>query len=107
MMDIFIFPSYREGFPNAVLEACAMGLPVIASNINGCNEIIDDQKNGLLVEPKSVELLHKALLLLLNNSDLRSELAMQVRKDVVQNFKSEKVWQAIKDEYDFFLNSKN
>jgi glycosyltransferase involved in cell wall biosynthesis len=107
MMDIFVFPSYREGFPNAVLEACAMGLPVIASNINGCNEIIEDHKNGLLVEPKSVESLHKALLLLLSNSDLRSELAIQARKDVVQNFKSEKVWQALKDEYDFFLNRKN
>jgi len=47
--DVMVFPSYREGFPNVVLQAGAMEVPVIASNINGNNEIIEDNVNGLLV----------------------------------------------------------
>ncbi len=53
--SLLVLPSYREGFPNVLLQAGAMGLPVIASNINGCNEIIDDNFNGWLVSPRDVE----------------------------------------------------
>lgn len=105
MMDIFVFPSYREGFPNAVLEACAMGLPVIATDINGCNEIIKDKVNGLLIKPKSEEALNEALVKLLEDKMLCIELSEQARKDVVQKFSREHVWSALKDEYDYFINS--
>src|SRR5690606_23785624 len=46
--DLLTFPSYREGFPNVVLEAGAMGLPALVTNINGCNEIIIEGKNGVI-----------------------------------------------------------
>lgn len=103
MMDIFVFPSYREGFPNAVLEACSMSLPVIATNINGCNEIIQEGKNGLLIEPKSEDSLYEALIKLLDNKGLCNEFSHQSRQIVVQKFNRERVWAALKEEYDTFL----
>lgn len=103
MMDIFVFPSYREGFPNAVLEACAMGLPVIATDINGCNEIIQNGVNGILIEPKSSEAIYKALLNLLENKESRLKLGEQARTEVVKKFRRENIWRALKDEYDTFL----
>ncbi len=53
--NLFILPSYREGLPNSLLEAGSFGLPLVASNINGCNEVVIDGENGLLVEPKSID----------------------------------------------------
>ncbi len=45
--NVLVFPSYREGFPNVVMQAGAMGLPSIVTNINGCNEIIEEKRMGL------------------------------------------------------------
>lgn len=106
MMDIFVFPSYREGFPNAVLEACAMGLPVIATDINGCNEIIQNGVNGILIEPKSSEAIYKALLNLLENKELRLKLGEQARTEVVQKFRRENIWAELKEEYDTYLKNR-
>lgn len=103
MMDIFVFPSYREGFPNAVLEACAMGLPVIATDINGCNEIVVHRKNGLLVAPKSAESLREALTILLDNTDVGRQMGMIGREHVFRYFRRELVWEDVKSEYDHFL----
>ena len=60
-MDIFVLPSLREGMPNAVLEAMACGLPVIASEVGGASEILRDGENGLLVCPTDVEQLSEYL----------------------------------------------
>ena len=54
-MYSLVFPSYREGFPNVVMQAGAMGLPSIVTDINGCNEIIEDGKNGLIILPKDTK----------------------------------------------------
>ena len=54
MSDCLVFPSYREGFPNVPMQGGAMGLPAIVSNINGCNEIITHQQNGLIVAVKKL-----------------------------------------------------
>ena len=51
---VLTFPSYREGFPNVVMQAGAMGLPSIVSDINGCNEIITNGLNGSIVKKKDV-----------------------------------------------------
>jgi glycosyltransferase involved in cell wall biosynthesis len=59
--DVFVLPSYREGLPNALLEASAMGIPSIASDINGCNEVVERGKSGLLVRPKDVRELLQAM----------------------------------------------
>jgi glycosyltransferase involved in cell wall biosynthesis len=103
MMDIFVFPSYREGFPNAVLEACAMELPVIATDINGCNEIIEDQVSGLLIAPKSSSAIENAVSLLIDRPELRKALAMSARAAVVEKFSNEIVWNAVREEYQILL----
>ena len=59
--DALAFPSYREGFPNVVLQAGAMGLPSIVTDINGCNEIIEDGVNGVIVPPRDEEALYNAM----------------------------------------------
>lgn len=103
MMDIFVFPSYREGFPNAVLEACAMGLPVVATDINGCNEIIVHRENGLLVTPKSAESLQEALTFLLNHTEACRQMGIKGREHVIRYFRRELVWEDLKSEYDYFI----
>lgn len=97
--DIFVFPTYREGFPNVVLQACAMELPSIVTNINGCNEIIQHQKNGLIIEPKDVDALYAAMEKLLTDSVLRQSLAEQSRTDVVRLFDQQIFWNNLKQAY--------
>src|SRR6185312_342487 len=59
--NALVFPSYREGFPNVVMQAGAMELPSIVSNINGCNEIIKNGVNGIIIPPKNEDELFKAM----------------------------------------------
>ena len=59
--DCFVLPSYREGFPNAVLEAGAMGLPCVVTDVNGCREIIENEVNGLIVPPHNSDALFRAM----------------------------------------------
>lgn len=97
--DIFVFPTYREGFPNVVLQACAMELPSIVTNINGCNEIIQHQKNGLIIEPKDVDVLYASMEKLLTDTVLRQSLAEQSRADVVRLFDQQIFWNNLKQAY--------
>ena len=71
LMDIFTLPSYREGLPRSIQEAMAMALPVVATDIRGCRNLVKNSKTGLLVPPKKVEELTQALLKLINNKELR------------------------------------
>jgi glycosyltransferase involved in cell wall biosynthesis len=97
--DIFVFPSYREGFPNVVLQACAMELPAIVTDINGSNEIIQHQENGIIISPKSSDELFNAMELLLSNSELRKRLAEQTRARVVDLFDQRNFWDKLKQQY--------
>ena len=63
LSDTFVFPSYREGFPNVVLQAAAMEVPCIVSDINGCNEIIREGETGALVPPKQIQPLIEKMML--------------------------------------------
>ncbi|MFH1759478.1 MAG: glycosyltransferase family 4 protein [bacterium] len=67
--DIFVFPSYDEGMPNAMLEAMACGLPVIASRVSGVEELVEDNKNGWLFESGDLEELSVSLERCLNTGD--------------------------------------
>jgi glycosyltransferase involved in cell wall biosynthesis len=77
--DIFVLPSLSEGFPNVVLEAMAVGLPVVASRVGGLPEIIEEGENGFLVEPKMPEQIADRVLLLLRNDGLRIRIARNNR----------------------------
>lgn len=95
-----VFPSYREGFPNVVMQAGAMGLPAIVTDINGCNEIITDGHNGIIIPPKHEEALREAMLRLVQEPALGQQLASQARHSIVSRFEQQTVWELIKEEYD-------
>lgn len=93
--DVFVFPSHREGFPNTPLQAGAMGLPTIATNICGCNEIIVDGVTGLLIEPNNVDQLYEAMKLLAGDTVLREKMGINARAHIVDKFSHQLVWNAL------------
>ncbi|WP_081274714.1 glycosyltransferase family 4 protein [Riemerella anatipestifer] len=97
--DALVFPSYREGFPNVVMQAGAMGLPSIVSNINGCNEIIENNKNGLIVPSKDVESLRKAMQIIIDDDNLYLRLKENSREMIVSCYQREFVWEELLKEY--------
>ena len=101
------FPSYREGFPNAVMQAGAMGLPSIVTNINGCNEIILDNVNGIIIPSKDCTALENAMIELLENREKLKRLAQNARPLIVERYEQQMVWQLIKQEYDKQLKKAN
>jgi len=97
--DCLVLASYREGFPNVVMQAACMNVPSIVSNINGCNEIIQDGSNGLVVEPKSTDDLYYAMKRLESDRGLLSDLAAKSRDSVVEKYDREKFQKIILAEY--------
>ncbi len=97
--NALIFPSYREGFPNVVLQAGAMNLPSIVTNINGCNEIIQDNFNGLIIKSKNENDIFDSMNRLLNDKDLICKLVSNSRNNIVARFEQSLVWDALLEEY--------
>ncbi|NDV60217.1 glycosyltransferase family 4 protein [Bacteroides sp. 519] len=93
--DVLVFPSHREGFPNTPLQAGAMGLPTIATNICGCNEIIVDKVTGLLIEPHNPNQLYRAMKQLADNPGLRRKMGSEARVRIAERFSQQDVWNAI------------
>jgi glycosyltransferase involved in cell wall biosynthesis len=103
MVDALVLPTYREGFPNVLLQAGAMSVPVIATDINGCNEIISHNKNGLLVIPKDANDLYEKMKYLYNNPDKRQEFGHKIRENIEDNFNNQVVWESVRAEYDYWI----
>lgn len=91
MTNVLVLPSYREGFPNVPLQAGAMKLPCIVSNINGCNEVITNGFNGWVVEPKNEDDLFEAMLASMN-SDALELLGKNARSNVIAKFERTEHW---------------
>lgn len=103
--DALAFPSYREGFPNVVMQAGAMGLPSIVSDINGCNEIIVEGENGLIIPPKNVEKLKEKMLTLARDKNLYTKLKENSRRMIESRYEQSVVWNALLEEYEGLLQS--
>jgi glycosyltransferase involved in cell wall biosynthesis len=97
--DIFVFPSYREGFPNVVMQACCLEVACIVSDINGCNEIIEQNRTGIIIKPKDVESLYQAMVLLSENGLMRKEFGKRSREFVKDNFDQQFVWKELVSAY--------
>jgi glycosyltransferase involved in cell wall biosynthesis len=90
-MDIFVLPSYREGIPRACMEAAAMMLPVVASDIRGCREVVLHGVTGLLVPPRNVSLLMEAIETLHNERNRARQMGEEARRHIVKNFNNKDV----------------
>lgn len=96
--DVFVFPSHREGFPNVVLEAGAMGLPSIVTDINGSREIIENHYNGVIVAPGDAKALEAAMDTL-RDSSVRARMAGHCRDHVLRYWSASQVRQALLNFY--------
>lgn len=93
--DVFVLPSYREGFPNSLLQAGAMSLPSVATDVCGCNDIIEDGVNGLLVPARDEEGLRRAMAVLRDDSELRRRLGEKAVEQVKEKYDCRMVWEAL------------
>ncbi len=100
LANALVFPSYREGFPNVVMQAGAMGLPCIVTNINGCNEIINEGINGIIVSVKNTTSLLLGMNVFVENSQLFYQLQTNSRSIIATRYNQQVIWEAIKKEYD-------
>ena len=102
--DCFVMPSYREGFPNTVLEAGAMGLPSIVTDINGSREIIVQGENGVIVPSKDADALFHAMKAMIDDSEDRQRMAANSRRMVAERFEQSFVRKCLYDYYDEVLS---
>lgn len=101
--DCYVFPSYREGFPNTVLEAGAMGLPSIVTDINGSREIIVQGKNGVIIPSQDSEALYNAMLNMLKDSDAREKMAGNAREMIASRYEQGYVRKCLYEFYERVL----
>lgn len=99
------FPSYREGFPNVVMQAGAMHLPSIVTDINGCNEIIINGVNGIIIPSKNISQLQNAMQILVENKVEYKKLRDNSRHMIASRYEQIKVWDALVAEYKMLLSS--
>jgi len=104
--DVLVFPSYREGFPNVVIEAGAMDLPSIVTDINGSREIIVNQENGLIVPSQDETALYEAMEWMIAHPDECQRMERKARKMVADRFEQGFVRQCLKDYYKTLLSEK-
>nr|WP_262908434.1 glycosyltransferase family 4 protein [Chryseobacterium sp. R2A-55] len=97
--DALVFPSYREGFPNVVLQAGAMDLPSIVTDINGCNEIIEGGKNGIIIPVKDSAALQQAMENMVCDTNLYHTMKENGRPMIESRYRQEVVWKALLEEY--------
>ena len=98
--NALVFPSYREGFPNVVMQACSMELPCIVSDINGCNEIIKPYVNGIIIPVKDEDAIYKSMTYILDNKEEVKKMGESSRKIIMDNYEREYVWSKILEEYE-------
>lgn len=94
LMNIFILPSYREGFPTVVLEASAMELPIITTRVTGCCDSIISNQTGIFTELEN-EHIAKSILYYMSNKQLAIKHGQNGRKFVIENFNQQKIWEEI------------
>ena len=102
--DIFVFPSYREGFPNTVIEAGAMGLACIVTDINGSNEIIVQGKNGEIIPSKDSDALYRKMKEWIEHPIKVKEMATNARQMVGDRYEQQMIQRATIDVYHKLVN---
>ena len=106
VMDVFVQPTHREGFPNTVLEAQAAGLPVVTTVATGAVDAIDDEVTGLLIPVGDADKLAAAVLLLLSDPIKTQVMGRLGRDRVLREFRNERVWEALASLYKTMLQER-
>jgi len=101
--DYFVFPSYREGFPNVLLEAAAMELPIICSRITGNVDIVTHNETGLIFESENEADLKEKLVIALDNPGNMAGMAQKLHRAVITLYKRENFWENMRSEYNALL----
>ncbi len=97
--DVFVLPSYREGLPQVALEAASCNMPLILTDVEGCRECVQENKNGYLVGKSDYKDLENKMRIFINNPSLISEMGKESRKYIVQKFSKEKIYNSLFELY--------
>jgi glycosyltransferase involved in cell wall biosynthesis len=97
--NALVFPSYREGFPNGVMQAGAMGLPAIVTDINGCNEIVVEGKNGIIIPVKNEEAIKAAMERIITQKDAFATMQQNARPMICDRYEQILIWNELLKEY--------
>lgn len=97
--NLFVFPSYREGFGLSLMEAGAMGVPSIASNIIGCNEVVEDGKTGILIPSHSVQAIVEAVNKMYSDKILYETMRKNCRDSIVNRYEQQKLFSKFNEFY--------
>lgn len=106
LMDMLVLPSYREGLPRVPMEAAAMGLPCVVTDIRGCREIVEQGYNGLLTPLGDIGALATAIISLLEDRELAVRLGSNGRKLATEQFDEQLVFEKVKAEYARLLQAR-
>ncbi len=98
--DLFTLPSYREGLPNSLIEAGSFGIPLLATDINGCNEIIENNETGILVKKKDAKSLEEGIEKLIVNKKLYSHVRDNIRDKILKKYDQNYFWKELKNQFD-------
>ena len=101
--DVLVFLSYREGFPNVVMQAGAMGLLSIVTDINGCNEIIKSGVNGIIIPVKDIQATYNAMRKLVMDQSYYDKLQGKSKEMIVNKYSQTELWNTLLKEYNSFL----
>jgi glycosyltransferase involved in cell wall biosynthesis len=107
LSDIFVHPSHREGFPNVILQAGAMHLPVICSNIPGNADIIRDKITGMMFEVKNEDDLYNTLKFAIENKPCREKISQALYEEVTQLYNRKRIHEVILNNYNRLLQTNN
>ncbi|MDH3200661.1 MAG: glycosyltransferase family 4 protein [Myxococcales bacterium] len=99
LMDVLALPSYREGFPRAPMEASAMGVPAVVTDIRGCREAVDHGENGLLFPVGDADQLARSLIELLQDDERRTQMGIAGRRIAEHRFDEQQVFDRVLSEY--------
>jgi glycosyltransferase involved in cell wall biosynthesis len=103
LMDVLVLPSYREGFPRAPMEASAMGVPTMVTDIRGCREAVDHGENGVLFPVGNADVLAQSLIELLGDDERRAQMGGAGRRIAEDRFDEQKVFDRVLSEYERLL----
>ncbi len=105
-MDVFALPSHREGFPRAPMEASAMKVPCVVTDVRGCRQAVTHGRNGLLVPVGDARALAEAILAVLGDPLLARRLGEEGRRRAVAEFDEQRVFETVLSEYERLLEAK-